>query len=274
MWSELRRDKFAIAGLIVVVAVVIVAAIAPILPLADPFDVSSQVARPPSQGHLLGTDHLGRDMFSRIMWGTRTALLIGLVSAGISAIVGIIVGSLAGFLGGWIDDLIGRTTEVFLVMPIFFLLIVIVSLFGNRLLLVVLAIGAVTWPKNARIMRARVLELKGRTYVTAALGIGASRLRVLFRHVVPNGVAPVLAQSWLLVGAAILTEAGLSFLGLGDPNIISWGQMIRTGQPYIATAWWMSLFPGLAVLVLVSAINFLGDGLTSVLNPRLRRERS
>ena len=153
-------------------------------------------------------------------------------------------------------------------MPLFFLLILIVSLFGSNLLFVILAIGMVTWPRNARIMRAQTLTLKDRAFVTAAVASGASKLRILFAHLIPNGMGPVIANSMLLVGAAIIVEAGLSYLGLGDPNVISWGQMIRTGQKSFATAWWMAFFPGLMLVVLVSALNFFGDGLSDALNPK------
>jgi len=270
-FHELKSQRMAMAGLTVTCLFVLVAILLPVFPILDPFAVSLDISQAPSSRHLMGTDNLGRDIFSRVLWGTRASLLVGILSAGLSALVGIIVGAIAGYYGGWIDDLLSRIIDVFLVMPIFFLLILVVSLFGGHLFFVILAIGMVTWPRNARIMRAQTLSLRNRAYVTAAIGSGASNLRVLFLHVVPNGVSPVIAYAILLAGTAILVEAGLSFLGLGDASVTSWGQMIRTGQQSFATAWWMSFFPGLMLMILVSALNYFGDGLSIILNPRMLR---
>jgi peptide/nickel transport system permease protein len=269
--TELKNQKIAIVGLAVTFLFVLVAILVPLLPISDPFALSRHTYKPPTYKFIMGTDNLGRDIFSRVLWGTRASLLVGIISAGLSAVLGIIIGAIAGYYGGWMDDLLSRTIDIFLVMPIFFLLIMLTSLFGSHLFFVIIAIGIVTWPRNARIMRAQALTLKKRAFVTAAIGSGASHLYTLFSHVVPNGVAPVIANSMLLVGQAILVEAGLSFLGLGDPNIISWGQMIRTGQQSFASSWWMSFFPGLMLLILVSAVNYFGDGLSVILNPRMKR---
>ena len=269
-FQELKHQKVALIGLGVTILFILIALGVHLLP-ADPFALSRYPYKAPGSQFLMGTDNLGRDIFLRVLWGTRASLLVGVLSAGISAVLGIIMGAIAGYYGGWIDDLLSRTIDVFLIMPIFFLLILVVSLFGNNIYFVILAIGAVTWPRNARIMRAQAMTLRTRAYVTAAIGSGASSLRTLFFHVVPNGIAPVIANSMLMVGQAILTEAGLSFLGLGDPNIISWGQMIRTGQQSFATSWWMAFFPGLMLVILVSAVNYFGDGLSVVLNPRMKR---
>ena len=269
---ELKNQKLAIAGLTATSLFVLISISVPLFPIPDPFALSFRPFQPPSRQHIMGTDNLGRDIFSRVLWGTRASLLVGVLSAGLSAAIGILVGAIAGYFRGWLDDLLSRTIDVFLVMPIFFLLILIVSLFGSHIFFVILAIGMVTWPRNARLMRAQALSLRSRAYVTAAIGSGASQLRVLFLHVVPNGVSPVIAYAVLLVGTSILVEAGLSFLGLGDPNVISWGQMIRAGQQSFTTAWWMSFFPGLMLLILVSAINYFGDGLSVVLNPRMIRQ--
>ncbi len=268
-FRELKRQKMSMIGFSMVCLFFLIAASLQFLPIPDPFALSLLPFHPPSTEHYMGTDNLGRDIFSRVLWGTRASLMVGILSAGLSAVIGIIVGGIAGYYGGWVDDLLSRIIDVFLVMPIFFLLILIVSLFGSHIYFVILAIGMVTWPRNARIMRAQTLTLKKRAYVTAAIGSGASSLRVLFLHVVPNGVSPVIAHTVILIGQAVLVEAGLSFLGLGDPNVISWGQLIRSGQQSFATAWWISFFPGLMLLVMVSAINFFGDGLTVVLNPRM-----
>lgn len=270
-FQELKHQKLPLIGLAVTLLFVLIAIVVHLLPLPDPFGLSRYPYKPPSHEFIMGTDNLGRDIFSRVLWGTRASLLVGVVSAGLSAVIGIIVGAIAGYYGGWIDDLLSRTIDVFLVMPIFFLLILVTSLFGSHLFFVILAIGVTTWPRNARIMRAQTMTLRNRAFVTAAISSGASNLRTLFYHIVPNGVAPVIANSMLLVGSAILVEAGLSFLGLGDANIVSWGQMIRTGQQSFATSWWISFFPGLMLLIMVSAVNYFGDGLSVVLNPRMKK---
>ncbi len=268
---ELVKQRMAMTGFFVVCLFSLIAVLLQVLPVPDPFALSLHPFHPPSGEHLMGTDNLGRDLFSRVLWGTRASLLVGILSAGLSAVIGIIIGGIAGYYGGWVDDLLSRITDVFLVMPIFFLLILIVSLFGSHIFFVIFSIGLVTWPRNARIMRVQALALKKRAYVTAVIGSGASSSRVLFFHVVPNGVSPVIAYTVILIGQAVLVEAGLSFLGLGDPNIISWGQLIRSGQQSFASAWWISFFPGLMLLVMVSAVNFFGDGLSVVLNPRMMR---
>jgi len=272
LFREFRRHKIATIGLIVVILMILIALLLQYMPIKDPFGLSPHPFQPPSSKHIMGTDNLGRDIFSRVLWGTRASLMVGVFSAGLSAVIGIIIGGIAGYYGGWVDDLLSRIIDVFLVMPIFFLLILIVSLFGSNIFFVIFSIGMVTWPRNARIMRAQALALKNRAYVTAAIGSGASSLRVLFFHVVPNGVSPVIAYAVLLIGQAILVEAGLSFLGLGDPSVISWGQVIRSGQQSFSTAWWISFFPGIMLMVMVSAVNFFGDGLSLVLNPRMIRQ--
>jgi len=238
----------------------------------DPFAISGNTYLPPTYEHPAGTDSLGRDVLSRILVGTRTALYVGLGAATLSSLLGTVIGGLAGFRGGWVDELLSRLIEIFLVMPIFFLLILVVSLFGANIMFTVIAIGAVTWPRNARIMRAQALSLKETTFCKAAVVSGASTSRILFFHIIPNGIAPVIASSALLIGSAVLIEAGLSFLGLGDPNIISWGGMIRDGRKALTFAPWLSLFPGLALVVFAAAMSFLGDRLSHILNPELSKK--
>jgi len=245
---------------------------APALTSHDPFRfVGEPYLSPGAPGHVFGTDHLGRDMFSRVIYGSRTALLVGLVSAGISALLGILIGAAAGYFGGVIDDLISRSIDVFLMIPVFFLLILATAIFGSNINFVTLAIGLTIWPSNARIMRSQVLTLKTRPYVLASTAAGASPWRLLFTHIIPNGIFPVTVNSALQTGSAMLTEAGLSFLGLGDPNIVSWGQMVQLGQRYLNLSWTMVALPGLALLSLVAGFSLVGDGLTAVANPRLLR---
>lgn len=275
LWGNFTRQKLAVFGFGLLVICLVVAVAAPILTGYNPKEFSSgRYLAPGSSGHPLGTDNFGRDLLSRIIFGTRVAFLVGVFSAGISALLGIVIGAIPGYFGGAVDDLICRFIDIFLMIPVFFLLILATAIFGSNIYFVMLAIGLTTWPANARIMRSQVLTLKSRPYVKASIAAGAGAGRVLLRHIIPNGVYPVIANTALQMGSAILTEAGLSFLGLGDPNVISWGQMIQTGQRYMNVAWWMVVFPGLALLLLVAAFNLTGDGLNYALNPRLQRRTS
>ena len=255
-----------------VIALAIVTALAaPFLPLVDPSAMDAPPYTPPGAGHLLGTDNFGRDVFARLIWGTQLALLVAIVSSAIASLLGIVLGSLSGYFGGRTDAVLSRIFDVFLLIPSFFLVLLIVALFGSGIEYTMIAIALTTWPRSARIMRAQVLSLKSRVYVQAARAAGASHLRTLARHVIPNGLAPIITDATILMGLAILTEAGLSFLGLGDQNAVSWGRMIFEGQRQLRLAPWMSFFPGLSLLLLVAAFNLLGDGLNRALNPQLRR---
>ncbi len=275
LWSRFSRHKLAVFGFALLALCLVVALAAPFLAPNDPKVFSGERYSPPgTPGHPLGTDNFGRDLLSRIIFGTRVAFLVGVFSAGISALLGIIIGAIPGYFGGVVDDAISRCIDVFLMIPVFFLLILATAIFGSNIYFVMLAIGITTWPTNARIMRSQVLTLKNRPYVKASIAAGASAPRVLVRHIIPNGVYPVVANTALQMGSAILTEAGLSFLGLGDPNVVSWGQMIQAGQRYMNLAWWMVVFPGLALLLLVAAFNLTGDGLNYAFNPRLQRRTS
>ena len=274
LWRDILRTPAIFVSLGIVTIAVAVAILAPVLELPAPERMDGDPYRPPSGDHWLGTDNFGRDMLSRVIWGTQLALLVAVVSSAISTLVGVVLGSISGYYGGWIDAVMSRTFDVFLLIPAFFLVLLIVALFGSDITFIMLAIAATTWPRSARIMRSQVLTLKARTYVQAALAAGASHGQVLRRHVIPNGLAPIITDATLLMGLAVLTEAGLSFLGLGDQNTVSWGRMIFEGQRHLSLAPWMSIFPGVAMLVLVAALNFLGDGLNQMLNPQLRSRGS
>jgi peptide/nickel transport system permease protein len=267
---EFARRPSWVISLIIVVAFAILAVAAPFTGLPRPEAMAAQQYLPPGADHWMGTDNFGRDLFSRVVWGTRLALQVAIISSALATLVGILLGSLSGYFGGWVDALMSRTFDVFLLIPAFFLVLLIVALFGSSIYLIMLAIAATDWPRAARIMRAQVLTLKSRTYVQAAIGAGASHTQILFRHVIPNGLPPIITNATLLMGLAILTEAGLSFLGLGDQNTTSWGRMIFEGQRQLRIAPWMSIFPGAAMLLLVGALNLVGDGLNQVLNPQLR----
>lgn len=243
------------------------------LPLPDPTSFSPDVLEGPTRAHLMGTDNFGRDVLSRVVWGTRSALIVAIGSAGISVLLGIVLGGVSGYFGGWVDDVLSRTFDVFLLIPAFFLLILLVALFGPSQTLVMVVIGLTIWPSSARIMRSQTLTYRTRTFVEAARAAGGGPLYLLTRHIVPNAIAPVITNSTVLMGQAILIEAGLSFLGLGDPSIISWGRMIFDGQTYLTLAPWMSIFPGAAMLLTVLALNLAGDTLSSAVLLGRRRSR-
>ena len=257
--------------LTILCAAIAVALAAPYLGLVSPEAMEAAPLQPPSGQHWFGTDEFGRDVFVRVLWGTRVALIVAIGSSAVSTLIGIALGSISGFYGGWIDGVISRGFDVFLLIPTFFLVLLIVDLFGSSIQFTMFAIAITTWPRSARIMRSQVLTLKTRTYVQAALASGGSNAQVLARHVVPNGLAPIITDGTILMGLAILTEAGLSFLGLGDQNTVSWGRMIYDGQRYLRQAAWIAIFPGLSMVVLVAALNLLGDALNQALNPQLRR---
>jgi peptide/nickel transport system permease protein len=268
--KTLLQQKIAAISFIILVIVTIIALLLPVLPLPDPRAFLFEQNMPPSLSHPMGTDNFGRELMTRVLWGTRLALMVAVGAAGISMILGILLGAIAGYFGGVADDLLSRTFDIFMVIPRFFLALLVVALFGSDVVLVMIVIGLTTWPQSARIMRSQVLAIKKRTFVEGVRSAGASDGFILFRHIVPNGLAPIITDGAILMGRAILTEAGLSFLGLGDPGAISWGQMIFAGKDHLAFAPWMSIFPGLAMLIIVSAMNLLSDGLNYVIDPRLR----
>ena len=243
LWRDILRTPAILVSLGIVIVAVAVALLAPSLDLPPPERMDGEPYRPPGSDHWLGTDNFGRDMLSRVVWGTQLALLVAGVSSAISTLVGVVLGSISGYYGGWIDAVMSRTFDVFLLIPAFFLVLLIVALFGSDITYIMLAIAATTWPRSARIMRSQVLTLKARTYVQAALAAGASHGQALRRHVIPNGLAPIVTDATLLMGLAVLTEAGLSFLGLGDQNTVSWGRMIFEGQRHLKLAPWISIFP-------------------------------
>lgn len=271
-WRLFVASRYGLAGVVLIAVVAAAAVLAPVLTPFTPFELAALRFLPPgTAGHLLGTDHLGRDVLSQILYGARLSLTIGLVAAGISTVIGIVVGSVAGYFGGWVDLVLSRITDMFLIIPAFFLIIIVVATLGSGILYVMVVIGLTSWPANARLMRSQVLTLRERSFIQALIALGESRFRILARHVIPNGVQPVIANSTLLIASAVLIEAGLSFIGLGDPNQASWGRMIYDGRSYILTAWWSSIFAGAAIIITVMAFYLIGDGLAYVVNPRARR---
>ncbi len=271
-WLALSENRLTMAGLAIVVFLLVVAASAPILSPHNPFEINvDAVLLPPSMDHPFGTDDLGRDVLSRMIYGSRVSLQVGLVSAGIATIIGVILGALAGYYGGWTDSVIMRFTDMMLCFPTFFLILAVIALLDPSIINIMAVIGLTSWMGVARLVRAEFLSLKEREYVLAARSLGVGDMRIIFRHILPNAMAPVLVAATLGVAGAILTESGLSFLGLGvqapDP---SWGNILGQGKSYIQLGWWLSLFPGLAILITVLGYNLLGEGIRDAMDPRLR----
>jgi peptide/nickel transport system permease protein len=270
LWRRLLLNQRVMAGAIVLLATVVVAILAEQL---SPYDPNAQQLidrlKGPSASHLLGTDHLGRDVLSRAIWGARVELGVGFASVAITTVVGTAIGVLAGYSGRWIDALLMRFVDVFISIPVFMLLLTIVSIYGTSATLLIVFIGISGFPGAARIVRAEVLSLAPRDFVTAARVIGASAPRIMFVHLLPNLVPIIVVSATLRVGAAILTEAGLSYFGLGvPPPSPTWGGIVADGRTVLDIAWWVTTFPGVALLVLVLATNLVGDGLRDVLDPR------
>ena len=249
----------AVVGGALVGLVVIGALLAPVL-TGDPGAMSNLAFAAPSAGHPMGTDDLGREVLARVLYGGRVSLVIGLSSAVVAVVVGTLVGAVAGFFGGLTDDVLMRATELFQVIPRFLLAIVVVSLFGTGTLRLVLVIGLLSWPATARIMRAQFLVLRREEFVLAAQMAGAGPIRIILRHALPNVAPYLLVSVTLQTGSAILVESFLSFLGLGDPAIPSWGLLLQQAQIYLRSAWWMATFPGLALSATILGLNLLSDG--------------
>ncbi|QED49112.1 ABC transporter permease [Cytobacillus dafuensis] len=268
--ETLKTNSLLKYGCLILTFILIIVAFAPIFATHNPYELDGELLTPPSKEHWLGTDGLGRDVYSMLVYGARTSLLIGIVSALISGIIGTVIGGIAGYFGGKVDRIISEIINIFLMIPTFFLILIIVALFGSSLVNVMIVIGLTSWPSNARLMRVQAMSLKKRVFVKSVEAMGESHGTILFRYIIPNGIFPVIANTTLSVAGAILTEAGLSFLGLGDPNLISWGQMIFEGKSYMTSAWWISTFSGLATVILVVSFYLIGDGLNTILNPKLK----
>ena len=271
-WRRLRRRRGAMVGLVVVVAFVALALFAPWLAPFDPVETSwSAIRQAPSAGHWFGTDDIGRDVLSRVIWGTRASLMAGVVSVSISLALGVPIGLAAGFAGGFVDALISRITDAFLACPFLILAIALAAFLGPNLTNAMIAIGVSATPIFVRLTRGQVINVKVEDYIEAARALGNPPFRIAWRHVLPNILAPVLVQATLAIAAAIIAEASLSFLGLGQqPPAPSWGSMLNVAKNYVDNAPWMAIWPGLAIFVLVLAFNVLGDGLRDALDPRQR----
>ena len=267
--ETIKGDRQLLAGMIGIVILLALVILAPVVASENPHHYGKDILNSLGQnGHLLGTNHMGQDIYSMIIYGVRTSLRVAVISALISGVLGVLIGGVAGFFGGKVDTFVSELINVFMMLPSFFLILLIIALFGNSITNVMVVIGITTWPSNAKLMRAQALSLRQRTFVKSAEAMGETKLQILFKYILPNGIFPVIANTTMGMSNAILTEAGLSFLGLGDPSIISWGQMIYTGKQYITSAWWISAFAGIAIVITVLVFYLLGDGLNHVLNPK------
>lgn len=257
-------------GIIIILLILLTAISAPMISTHDPTEANIlERLQPPSVKHLLGTDEIGRDLFTRMVYGARISISVGIVAVGISVIIGTLLGLFAGYFGGKTDMIIMRFVDIMLCFPAFFLILMVIAFLEPSIYNVMIVIGLTSWTGLSRLVRGETLSIKERDFITAAKGLGLTQKRIIFVHILPNVVAPIIVAAVLGVGGAILTESGLSFLGLGvQPPTPSWGNILTSGKDYIHIAWWLSLFPGLAILITVLGWNLLGEGLRDVFDPR------
>jgi len=272
VWRKFRRNKASLLGISIVMGISILVIFAPWISPYDPHTIRiSEKELPPSIEHWLGTDHMGRDVFSYILWGGRTSLSVGFGAVLIELVIALIIGGLAGYYGGFIDDILMRITDIILTIPAIILLIVAVSMFEVRSSMVIMVIMAViSWPWLARTIRSEFLSLKESLFVEAARSLGASDFRIIFKHILPNAISPLIVFATLDLAWFILYQATITFLGLGDPTVISWGTLINRGRPYLQTAWWITTFPGITIFITVLGLNLLGDGLRDAFDIKTR----
>lgn len=271
-WGMFRQNHAAMVGLVLLVLIVLGAIFGPYLYPGQPFEMVWAPFSPPGvDGFILGTDYLGRDLLAQIIHGARVTLIIGLSAAIVTVVIGVTIGALAGFYRGAVEEALMRFTEFFQVLPTLLFSMVIVALFGASLPMITFAIGVVSWTAVARITRSEFLRIRELEYVMASRASGASNMKLMFKVILPNALPPIIVQSALMVGSAILFEAGLSFLGLTDPNVVSWGQIIGSNRQYILESSFTVTIPGLAIFITVLAISLVGDGLNDALNPKLRK---
>ncbi|MCZ0736729.1 ABC transporter permease [Phreatobacter sp. AB_2022a] len=269
-WKRFSRNIGAVVGVAIMAVVLALAVFGPWIAPGNPWDMAGAPVTPPlEEGHVLGTDMLGRDVWATIVHGARVSLIIGAVSTAAALLIGVTLGAIAGYAGGFVDDLIMRFTEFFQAIPSFVLALLIVAIFQPSVASIVLAVAIVSWPPVARVVRGEFLSLRSREFVQAAVVLGQGTGTIVFRQILPNALSPIVVLASFMVATAILLEAALSFLGLGDPNVMSWGFMIGAGRSTIQLAWWTSVFPGIALFLTVLALNLIGEGLSDALNPRL-----
>lgn len=272
-WNRFRKNRLALAGSFLVFLLFIVSLLAPWLSPYDPSAIDlKNILAPPSATHLFGTDQLGRDVCSRMIWGAGISLKVGFVATGIAILIGTLLGAVAGYYGGWVDAVIMRFVDIMLCFPSFFLILAVIALLEPSIWNIMIIIGATGWMGITRLVRADFISLRQRDFILAARAIGAGDFRIIFVHMLPNAMASVLVAATLGVAGAILTESALSFLGIGvQPPTPSWGNILTAGKDNIDIAWWLSFYPGLAILLTVLGYNLLGEGIRDSLDPRLRR---
>ncbi len=271
--SRLFKDKLAIAGLAIVLAFFALSIFTPYLAPYDPSAIDvNDILAPPSHAHIFGTDELGRDVFTRMLYGAGISLKVGFVAVGIAVLIGAFLGAISGYYGGLVDIVIMRFVDIMLCFPSFFLILAVIAFMEPSIFNIMAVIGLTSWMGITRLVRAEFLSLKERDFVLAEKAIGASHPRIIFVHILPNAMAPVLVSATLGIAAAVLTESALSFLGIGvQPPTPSWGNMLTQGQNVLGIAWWLSFFPGMAILITVLGYNLLGEGIRDAIDPRLRQ---
>ena len=273
-WNKFKKNKAALLGLFIFIFFFFIAVLSPFISPYDPFDMNlddpDAPFKPPSIEHILGTDGYGRDQLSRLMHGARTSLFIGLLSTSVCTSIGVIMGSISGYFGGRVDNVIMGIVDTVLMIPGFFLILIGAAVFGNSIWHVMWIIGLINWPGIARLVRAEFLSIKNMEYVMAARAAGATTFHLVFRQILPNAIFPVIVNASMRVSAAIMTEASLSFLGLGDPNAVSWGWILNEAMRSFRIAWWLSFFPGLTITLIAIGFNLIGDGVNDALNPHLK----
>ncbi len=269
--NKFSRDHLAVAGGVIVIVLFIVAIFAPFLAPYDPAMINTKnILAEPSLSHLCGTDDLGRDVFSRMLYGARISLTVGFVAIGIAILIGVIIGASAGYFGGWVDDVLMRFVDLMLTIPTFFLILAVIAFMEPSIYNIMVVIGITGWMSVARLVRAEFLSLKTHEFVAAAKALGDSNIMIIIKHILPNSMSPVLVSATLGIGGAILTESALSFLGIGvQPPTPSWGNMLTLGKDNIEFAWWLSVYPGLAIFITVMGYNLLGEGIRDALDPRI-----
>jgi len=272
LWRQFKKNRAAAISLYFIAGFILAAIFASELSPYDPFALGEETLSAPNSQHWMGTDDLGRDTLSRVIHGARVPLLVGFLATATSLVLGIVIGSVSGYIGGLTDVVLMRATEYVLVVPRFFLALLVVAMLGTGVMKIVLVIGILGWPEVARVMRAQFLTFREREFVLAARAAGASHAKVIFKEILPNAIPPAVIVGSILVARAILLEAGLSFLGLGDPNLISWGSLLSEAQERISASTWLAVFPGMAISLLVLCINLFGDGINDMLNPKLHRK--
>lgn len=270
-WQRFKRNRLAVIGGIMVLALFFAGALAPVVSPFNPNDIDRKhILEPPGISHPLGTDDLGRDVLSRMLYGSRISLSVGFIAVGIATVIGVIIGAVSGYYGRWTDRIIMRVIDIMLSIPTFFLILAVIAFVGPSIWNIMIIIGLTSWMGVARLVRAEFLSLKEREFVLSAKALGASNMRIIFKHIMINSMAPVFVSAVLGIAGAVLVESALSFLGIGvQPPAPSWGNILTLGKDNIEIAWWLSVFPGLAILITVLSYNLVGEGLRDALDPRL-----